>query len=83
MLSEDINSLSVYKYGLYISTVVGSIQGISYKNINHIYKNLPIYNSKDILINGEEIAKLLNKEPGKYLRDILNIAVIRRKIWNM
>lgn len=72
MLELEINQFSVYKYGLYVSTVVGSIKGISYKKVNSIYKNLPIYSKGDINIKGMEIAKILNRAPGNYLRDILN-----------
>ena len=71
MLEVKIDKFSVYKYGLYVSTVVGSIKGISYKEINKIYKNLPIYSKKDIDIKGKDIANILHKEPGNYLSDIL------------
>ena len=71
MLELDIDKFSVYKYGLYVSTVVGSIRGISYREINKIYKSLPIYSKKDINIKAMDIAKILNKEPGNYLSDIL------------
>jgi len=72
MLETGIDKFTIYKYGLYVSSVVASIVGISYRKINGIYRNLPIYSRKDIQINGEEIAKLLNKEPGSYLKNIMN-----------
>lgn len=72
MLKLEINNYSIYKYGLYISTVVGSIKNISFKEINEIYKELPIYSKKDININGKEIANYLKKEPGNYISDIIN-----------
>ena len=72
MLEMDITKYSVYKYGLYVSTVVGSIKGISYKKINNIYKNLLIYSKKDININANDIIKILNREPGNYLKEILS-----------
>ena len=71
MFKLDINSYSVYKYGLYVSTVVGSIKGVSYKKINDIHKNLRIYSRSDINIKAMDIANILNKEPGNYLSDIL------------
>ena len=70
MLDKDIDKLSVYKYGLYISTVVGSIKGMDYKEINDIYKDLSIYSRKDINIKGMEIANILNSKPGDYLKGI-------------
>lgn len=72
MLEEGITSFSIYKYGLYIASVVASIKGISYQKINKIYRNLPIYSKKDIKMNGEKIALILNKEPGSYLKKIMN-----------
>lgn len=71
MLKLEINNYNVYKYGLYVSTVVGSIKGISYKKINDIYKNLKIYSRSDINIKGMDISKILDREPGNYLSDIL------------
>lgn len=71
MLKLDINSLSVYKYGLYVSTVVGSIKGISYRDINKIYKDLVITSRKDICVKAMDIANCLGREPGDYLGDIL------------
>ena len=72
MLELDINIESVYKYGLYISTVVGSIKGISYQKINSIYRNLTIYSRKDINLKATEIIDLLKLKPGGYLRSILD-----------
>ena len=81
MLGLEINKDSVYKYGLYVSTVVGSIKGISSKEINKIYKSLPIYSKKDINIKAIDIANILEREPGGYLSDILDD--IEKKIINM
>ena len=72
MINEGIDEYSIYKYGLYVSSVVGSIMGVSYKKINDIYKELPIYSRKDIKINGSDIAKILNRDVGNYLKDIIN-----------
>lgn len=71
MLEVEINKYNVYKYGLYVSTVVGSIKGISYREINKIYKNLPIYSKKDIKLSAMDITRILQREPGNYLSDIL------------
>lgn len=68
----ELNKMNIYKYGLYISTVVGSIKGISYKKINDIYSTLAINSKKDIVINGKDIANILKKEPGIYITKIMN-----------
>ena len=70
MLELEIDKFSVYKYGLYVSTVVGSIKGISYKKINKIYEDLPIYSKRDINVKAMDIAKILDRVPGDYLSDI-------------
>ena len=70
LLKLELNRMNIYKYGLYISTVVGSIKGISYKKINDIYNSLAINNRHDIKVNGKDIAMSLGKEPGGYLTDI-------------
>ena len=72
MLLSDLDSYTVYKYGLYVSTVVGSIKGIDYKKINDIYYDLPIYSRKDINIKGTDISDCLNREPGNYIGKIID-----------
>lgn len=66
----DYNNL--YKYGLYISTIVGEIKGVDKKLINEKFNSLYIKNITEINIEAEEICELLNKKPGKFLKDIFN-----------
>ena len=66
----DYNNL--YKYGLYISTIVSEIKGIDKDLVNERYNSLYIINKTDIKIDALEICEVLNKKPGKYLKDILN-----------
>ena len=40
--------------------------------VSDIYKNIPIYSSKDIKINGDDIIKLLNIEPGSIIKSIIS-----------
>jgi len=85
MLKYKIDNYSIYKYGLYISTVVGSIKNISYQQINHIYTKLPINSKKDIEVSGLEIADYLKKEPGSYISEIyedLEKKIINQKLKN-
>ena len=70
MLPLELNRYTIYKYGLYKSTVVGSIKGIKLEEINKIHKDLPIYNRKDIDVTAVEIAEHLKKKPGNYLQEI-------------
>ena len=80
MLNEEINAYTIYKYGLYTSTVVGNIKNISYKKINSIYHDLPIHSRKEIDINALDISKALHKDPGGYIKEIYSD--IEKKIVN-
>lgn len=66
----DYNNL--YNYGLYISTIVGEIKGIDKKLINEKYNSLYIHNKTEIKIEANEICELLNRKPGKFLKEIFN-----------
>ena len=72
MSELGVTNLTVYKYGLYISNVVASIKGVSYRDVNNIYKKLSIKSIKDIVVTGMEIANILKKEPGNYIGNILS-----------
>lgn len=75
---DKLDNYLLYKYGPYLCTVYGEIRGISKRKINTIYQELPIHTSKDILIRGNDIADILNREPGKYIKEILTD--VERKI---
>ena len=66
----DYNNL--YNYGLYISTIVGEIKGIDKKIINEKYNSLYIHNKTEIKIEAKEICELLNRKPGKFLKQIFD-----------
>lgn len=72
LMKENIyDAYTIYKYGLYVTTVVTDIKNIDRKKINNIYSKLPILSSKDIKIKPIEISKILNRNPGSYLKDIM------------
>lgn len=68
--SGNVTSETLFKYGLYINTVAGMILNIDVKEINMLYKKLPIKDKSDIDIKGNEIIELLNILPGKIVSDI-------------
>lgn len=72
MLEEGVNRYTIYKYGLYISTIVGDILDFDLKDINKIYHSLAIYSRTDIKIKPLDIANILSKEPGSYIKDIIS-----------
>ncbi len=63
---------NLYKYGLYISTIVGEIKGIDRKTVNEHFNQLYIKNRSQIAITPKEICKLLKKEPGPFLKTIID-----------
>lgn len=66
-----IDNIVLYEYGLYPSIIASDILGFNRNYISDLYKNLPIYSSKDIEINGDEIIDLLKIEPGSIIKDII------------
>lgn len=68
---KEIDEYILYKYGLYLSTVAYDIKNKDKKILNELYRNLPIYNSKEIDITPLEIAYLLNKKPGSYIKEVI------------
>lgn len=69
---DVLNPLVLYKYGLYVNSIVADIKGIDKKIVTKKYNELPIKCRSDILLNGKEIMSILGTNPGKYLRNIIN-----------
>ena len=69
---EEIDNYLLYKYGLYLCSVYADIKGISKRKINTLYANLPIKSRKEIDIDSIDIPNILNKKPGKYIKDIIS-----------
>ena len=68
----SLTKWDIYKNGLYISTCASEVLGISKKEINLIYTNLPINSIIDIDLKPEEICSYLNIEPIYLLGKILH-----------
>lgn len=72
VLNLDICDKKVlYKYGLYVCSVVAEIKNIDKSLITDIYNKLPIKNTHDICINGNDIISVLERKPGKYIKNII------------
>lgn len=70
-LKEDILDNNIlYKYGLYICTLVGEIKNIDRIEVVKRYNNLPIFSIKDIDIKANQICEILNKNKGPFIRHI-------------
>ena len=66
-----IDNIVLYECGLYVCMIAGEILGMPMSYISDIYKNLPIYSVKDIVINGNDIMEILNLEPSEKIKDII------------
>lgn len=67
---NNMDPMALYTYGLYVNSCAGRIKGIELRDINESYNNLAIKSRGDIDIDSDYIMNLLNREPGKYLKDI-------------
>ena len=66
-----IDNVVLYECGLYVCTIASDILDFSRIALSDMYKNLPIYSSKDIKIDGDDIIKTLGIEPGEKIKQIL------------
>jgi len=57
--NEDIDNYALYKYDLYICTIVADIKGIDKKKLSEIRDNLPILSRKDINITSLQVKEIL------------------------
>ena len=73
LLDKDINNVFVqYKYGLYLITIVSNLKKLNTKKIVSNYEKLPIKDKVEIKITPEEICELLEKEPGNFIKEIMD-----------
>jgi tRNA nucleotidyltransferase (CCA-adding enzyme) len=68
--SGVIDSYTLYKYDLYATSIAASIKGINKKEINNLYKELPIKSRSDIKLDIKSLCSILNRKPGSWIKDI-------------
>lgn len=70
-LKEDaLDNNILYKYGLYVCTLVGEIKNIDRVDIVKKYNSLPIFSIKDINVKADQICEILNKNKGPFIKKI-------------
>lgn len=69
---DKLTNYLLYDYGLYLCTVYADIKGLSKKIVNTRYAALPIKSRKDLVIKGDDIARILKRKEGKYISTIIN-----------
>ena len=67
---NNLDPMALYQYGLYVNSCAGKMKGMDLKNITESYVNLVIHTRDEIDIDSETIMRVLNRKPGKYLKDI-------------
>ncbi len=86
LLNKDVlNNENLYKYGLYVSTIVGEIKNIDRKTITQKYNELYIKNRGEIALKANDICNLLNKAPGPFLKEIirdLEMNIVNKELEN-
>lgn len=69
---NNFDPMALYKYGLYANSVAGELKNLDLKAISESYAALVVKSRKEIDIDSEDIMKILNSKPGKYLKDIIS-----------
>lgn len=67
---DHLDPMILYRYGLYVNSVAGEIQGEDIKSITEAYSKLEIKSRKDIQIEAEKIMKIFQRDSGEYLKDV-------------
>lgn len=67
-----LDKRTLYEYGLYDCTLACELANIDKKLINEIYASMPIHSKLDIALKPAQICKILDKEPGSFLKNIIN-----------
>lgn len=80
LLKKELNILNIYKYGLYVSSVVGEIKGINKEYVAKIVTNLPIRKKEDIDITYNDLKKM-NIDYKKTLK-LLEEKIVLNKLEN-
>ncbi len=80
-----IDNKTIYKYGLYVSSVAADILNINKKSVYKMAQKLPIKSVKELQISSQEIINLLNIEPSKKINEVkkeLVYLILDKKIKN-
>ena len=66
-----LDNYNLYRYGLYISQIVGELKGLDKTKVTKAYNSLQIKRIEDIDITIYEICQILNRKPDAFLKEIL------------
>ncbi|MBE6138413.1 MAG: hypothetical protein E7173_01545 [Firmicutes bacterium] len=72
LLELDLyDSKILYHYGLYNCSIAAEILKLPKKIVTKKYNDLVIHSTNDIMIKGNDIAQILNRKPGPYIKEII------------
>lgn len=71
MHESVLDNYNLYRYGLYISQIVGELKGLDKIKVTKAYNSLQIKRVEDIDITIYEICEILNRKPDSFLKEIL------------
>lgn len=72
-LNHDIDNYALYKYGLYVISIVASIKGVDKKTINQMNASLPIKSRNEIQFNVKQFCEIYNIEPSYWLKNTYDL----------
>ena len=72
LILDNLDPRVLYKYGLYVNSIVASIKGIDKKEVTRRYNELPIKSRNEIVVNGKDIMDFLGTKPGNYLKELIS-----------
>ena len=67
---DNLDNKVLFKYGLYVNIIAGSLKGIDRKLIANKYDSIPIKTKDEVNITSNQIMGLLNMEPSKKIKEI-------------
>ena len=70
VLTGKIDSYTIYKFGLYITSIAGEILGVNKKYLIKLDKSLQIRAKKEIDVTVDDICKSLNMDKGPWLKEV-------------
>ena len=70
---KELNNLDpkvLFKYGLYVNLIAGSLNGTDRKDIANKYESMPIKHKDEVGISPQQIMDVLEIEPSKKIKEI-------------
>ena len=67
---DNLDNAVLFKYGLYVNVIAGTIKGLDRKEIGEKYNALPIKTRDEVNITSNQIMGVLDMEPSKKIKEI-------------